>query len=78
MGYYRRQIKLFKYAGLAFLFLLIFPGIGLWNAYADELILTNGDRISGSLISLSQDAVRISTSHSGVLEIDRDLTTPLG
>ena len=61
-----------KHAGLAFLFLFVFLGTGPRDAYADEVILTNGDRISGSLISFSQKTVRISTSYSGILEIDRE------
>jgi hypothetical protein len=72
MVYCRLHIPRFQYAGLAFLVLFICLGTGLRNAYADELILTNGDRISGSLISFNQKAVRISTSYSGILEIHRE------
>lgn len=68
MGHYRRHIRLFQYAGPAFLFLSICLGTGLRDVCADEVVLTNGDRISGRLLSLSQGKVRISTSHSGILE----------
>ncbi len=72
MGYYQRHILLFRYAGPTLLFLFICQVTGLWNAYADEVVLTNGDRISGRLISLSQKTVRISTPHSGIIETTRE------
>ncbi|MEW6186882.1 MAG: transporter [Thermodesulfobacteriota bacterium] len=46
---------------------LTWPG----SADADQLFLTNGDRISGDLISFSPDEVRISTPYSGILRIPR-------
>lgn len=62
---------LFPRAGLALLFLIGCLGTGLCTAYAGEIILTNGDRISGRIISMSSTTARISTPHSGILEIDR-------
>ena len=38
------------------------------SASADEVTLTNGDRISGKLISLSQKTVHFSTQHFGIVE----------
>lgn len=72
MGYYRRHSRLFRYAGPAFLCLFIGLGTGLLNVYADEVILSNGDRVSGRLISLSPKTICISTPHSGIIETDRE------
>jgi predicted double-glycine peptidase len=67
---FSHPILLFRRTGLGLL-LVACLGAGVWNAYADEVILTNADRISGRLISLSPQTVRIATSHSGTIEIDR-------
>ncbi len=40
-------------------------------AYADQVILTYGDRISGRIASVSKDIVRIESPASGVIEIQR-------
>jgi hypothetical protein len=57
-------------AGVAFLLFIVCLATGLWNAYADQVILTNGDRISGRLVSYSRETLHISTSYSGIIEID--------
>ena len=59
--------------GLVFL-LIIFIfclGTGLGRSYADQVFLTNGDRISGSLITFSPTGVQISSPHSGTIHIER-------
>jgi hypothetical protein len=43
----------------------------LQQASADQLILDNGDRISGKLISFSKELVRIETPYSGVIQVER-------
>jgi hypothetical protein len=40
-------------------------------AYADQVLLTYGDRISGKIISVSKEAVRVETPASGIVEIQR-------
>ena len=45
---------------------------GIFSASADEVTLTNGDRISGKLISLSQRTVHFSTQHFGIVETDTE------
>ena len=45
---------------------------GIFSARADEVTLTNGDRISGKLISLSQKTVHFSTQHFGIVETDTE------
>ncbi len=59
--------------GLVFL-LIIFIfclGTGPGRSYADQVFLTNGDRISGSLITFSPTGVQISSPHSGTIHIER-------
>ncbi len=46
-------------------------GIGLQQAGADVVFLTNGDRISGNSITLSPSGVQISTPHLGSFPIER-------
>lgn len=43
----------------------------LGPARADELILNNGDRLSGRILSFSKTSIRIATPHSGILDIQR-------
>ena len=40
-------------------------------AYADHLLLTYGDRVSGRIISVSKEVVRIETPASGIVDIQR-------
>jgi hypothetical protein len=62
----------FSYHRIVGVFLIIFClGIGLQQARADQLFLTNGDRISGSIITFSTTGVQISTPHSGNIHIER-------
>ncbi len=52
--------------------LICLPGIlfiGL-SARADTLLLANGDRISGELLELSPNTVKIKTSYAGTLSLD--------
>ncbi len=46
-------------------------GSGYQHATADELILNNGDHISGKIISLSRESLRLSSPHFGILETSR-------
>jgi hypothetical protein len=55
---------------------LVFLLIGLFSAgtpqaLADQVYLTNGDRISGKIIALSRNIVEIDTAHSGIIRIAR-------
>jgi len=54
--------------------LIVQPG----PARADQVILTNGDRISGRILSVSTDAVRIDSPALGVIEIERRFVEQLG
>ncbi|MBI4766037.1 MAG: transporter [Deltaproteobacteria bacterium] len=56
--------------GLFFLLITFFLGI-VQQAWADQVFLTNGDRISGNLINLSPTGVQISTPHLGSFPIER-------
>ena len=40
-------------------------------AYADHVLLTNGDRVSGRIVSVSGEVVRIETAASGIVDIQR-------
>jgi Putative MetA-pathway of phenol degradation len=40
-------------------------------AYADHVLLTYGDRVSGHIISVSKEVVRIETPASGIVDIQR-------
>jgi hypothetical protein len=63
-------MHLSRRAGIALLISVCLTA-GLQRAYADQLILSNGDRISGKLISFSRDLVRIATPYSGEIQIER-------
>ncbi len=52
-------------------FLILINVIGTGSAAADWVFLTNGDRISGELLSFSSAEVMISTPHSGILRFSR-------
>ena len=70
MSYLKSPTPFPFYPGLI---LTLFLGVllsGFFNAYADEVVLTNGDHFSGKLISLSQKTIRLSTLHSGIVETD--------
>lgn len=55
-----------------FLVLLIgFWAAGQGQACADQVILTNGDRISGRFIAFSRESVQIDTEFSGIIRIER-------
>jgi hypothetical protein len=59
------------YAGIVlFLFIGFLPS-GQPQAYADQLVLDNGDRISGKLISLTRDSIRIESTYLGIIQIER-------
>jgi hypothetical protein len=53
------------------LLIILFLGFGLRQTFADQIFLTNGDRISGSLITFSPSNVQISTSYSGTINLER-------
>jgi hypothetical protein len=57
--------------GFVFLLFISLWILGLGRVEADQLFLTNGDRISGDLISFSPEEVRISTPYSGILCLQR-------
>ncbi len=57
--------------GLVFLLIIFCLGTWLHQALADQVFLTNGDRISGNLITFSQRVVRISTLYTGTLNLER-------
>jgi hypothetical protein len=57
--------------GLVSLLIILCLGTGLRQACADQVFLTNGDRISGSLITFSPTDVQISSAHSGTIHIER-------
>ena len=52
-------------------FLIGFLAAGQWQAYADQVILTNGDCISGRLVTLSRESLEIETVAAGLIRIDR-------
>jgi hypothetical protein len=64
-------MRLCHNSGISFIlligFLIAWPG----PACADQVILTYGDRISGRIVSISRDAVRIESPASGTIEIQR-------
>jgi hypothetical protein len=57
----------------AAIFLLLVTGLAARPApaCADQVMLTYGDRISGHIVSVTRDTVRIETAASGIIEIDR-------
>lgn len=61
----------FAYRGLFFLLFIFCLGTGLQPACADQVFLTNGDRITGRLISFSQAEIQFSSPHSGIIRIER-------
>ncbi len=54
-------------AMLAILFLIM-----AWTprAWADQIVLDNGDRISGQIISISDDKIQVATDYAGEIGID--------
>jgi hypothetical protein len=51
-------------------FLIIFClGTGHRQAGADQVFLTNGDRISGTLVTFTQTEIQLSSPHSGIIHI---------
>jgi hypothetical protein len=64
-------MRFFRYGGMVLFLFLGLPAAGQPQAYADQLVLANGDRISGKLISFSRDLVRIETTYFGMIQIDR-------
>ena len=46
------------------LYIFLFP-----NAYADEVILHNGDTLSGSVVSKTDDVLTFKTSYAGTIKI---------
>jgi hypothetical protein len=60
-----------RFAVITFLLITGIIGTGPLQVYADQVIMTNGDRVSGKFISFSQTAVNLSTPHSGTIQIDR-------
>ncbi len=70
MKYIKSLISLFFSYSLFLLFFTEFPLTDFSNTYADEVILVNGDHFSGKLISVSQETIRLSTLHSGIVETD--------
>ena len=58
-------------AGIPFLLLIVIWAALQQSAYADQVTLTYGDRISGRIISVNQDALRIQTPAFGIIQIER-------
>lgn len=53
---------------------LLFPialfGLSSTSAQADEVVLTNGDRLTGTVISKSPEGLKFKTQYAGVVRID--------
>jgi hypothetical protein len=61
----------FSYRGLFFLLINFCLGIGWQQACADQVFLTNGDRITGSLVTFTPTEIQLSSPHSGTIHIER-------
>jgi hypothetical protein len=59
------------HAGISLILLIGYLSIWPGPARADQVILTNGDRISGHIISISKDSLRIESPALGVIDIQR-------
>jgi hypothetical protein len=59
------------HAGVPLLLLIGFLSARPDPAFADQVVLTYGDHISGRIISVSKDAIRIETPASGIIDIER-------
>jgi hypothetical protein len=59
------------YVAISFILLIGFLIAWPNPACADQVMLTYGDRISGRIVSVSKDAIRIGTPASGIIEIQR-------
>lgn len=73
MGHMRKHnqpISLFYKTMAACVFLSGWFGVSVWAARADDVRLTNGDRLSGRVMSFSPQSIRLSTSHSGMIAVD--------
>jgi len=62
--------------------ILLFFLIGFWiarpsPARADQVILTYGDRISGSILSVTRQVVRIESQAAGIIQIERKYVAQL-
>jgi hypothetical protein len=57
--------------GLGFLLINFCLGIGWQQACADQVFLTNGDRITGNLVNFTQTEIQLSSPHSGTIHIER-------
>jgi len=56
---------------LSLLLLTGFLAVRPAPAYADQVLLANGDRVSGRILSVSREIVRIETAASGIVDIQR-------
>ncbi len=57
--------------------LILLPFFSVSGAFADEIQLTNGDRITGTILNKTADAVVISTSFAGDITIQWDAVATL-
>ena len=44
--------------------------IGALAAHADEVVLKNGDKVTGKVLDLAKGKLRVETAHSGVISVD--------
>ena len=57
-----------KLTGLIFIFLFLVSAC-VSMAGADEILINNGDRLSGDIVRHDVDSVRLKTSYAGTLDI---------
>jgi hypothetical protein len=70
MRKYSRPLAQFSKIALTLVLLCGWIEASLWTARADEVRLTNGDRLSGQVMSFSPQSIRLSTPYSGIIAID--------
>jgi len=51
--------------------------LGTLNAFADDITLKNGDRVSGRIVEISDDSVTIETEYAGKLKIERSFISKI-
>jgi hypothetical protein len=64
-------MRLYRQAGVLLVLLTGFLAVRTDAALADQVILTDGDRISGRIICVSKDTLQIESPALGILEIKR-------
>lgn len=60
----------FSHRHLCRALLFTFLALPMQHAAADEVVLTNGDRLSGTVISKGPDGLKFKTDYAGVVRID--------